>query len=294
MKKTKRLTNEKGITLIALVVTIVVLLILAGISLNLVLGNNGIIEKARDAKEKTKVAADDEKKWMDQIEKDMGLITGNIDVEEVTDENPGELAGAGTEESPYLIQSIEDLIKFSQDVNGGKSYENEYVEIERDLDFKSNKSYVDPNNTELFQDYNGDGTIAGIKEEVTKEDGRGFIPIGKEVTGKDADNNYTGNFFAGKFDGNNNIIANMYINREETEETILTGLFGGSKGEVSKIAVTGNIIGKGEILSGYRITGGIIGYNGGIVKNCYSKVNIFQDAPSNSGPDLEMRRNSRI
>ena len=38
--------KKEGITLIALVVTIVLLLILAGVSLNLVLGNNGIITKA--------------------------------------------------------------------------------------------------------------------------------------------------------------------------------------------------------------------------------------------------------
>ena len=43
--------NTKGITLIALVVTIVVLLILAGVSLNLVIGNNGIIIKGKEAKE---------------------------------------------------------------------------------------------------------------------------------------------------------------------------------------------------------------------------------------------------
>ena len=39
--------KNKGITLVALVVTIVVLLILAGVSINLVLGNNGIIAKAK-------------------------------------------------------------------------------------------------------------------------------------------------------------------------------------------------------------------------------------------------------
>lgn len=39
--------SEKGITLIALVVTIVVLLILAGVSINLVIGDNGIITKAK-------------------------------------------------------------------------------------------------------------------------------------------------------------------------------------------------------------------------------------------------------
>lgn len=50
-KKSKN--NASGITLVALVVTIVVLLILAGISLNLVLGSNGIIAKAKNAKNQT-------------------------------------------------------------------------------------------------------------------------------------------------------------------------------------------------------------------------------------------------
>ena len=44
--KTKEM---KGITLVALVVTIVVLLILAGVSINSVLGENGIIIKAKEA-----------------------------------------------------------------------------------------------------------------------------------------------------------------------------------------------------------------------------------------------------
>ena len=44
--------NQKGITLIALVITIVVLLILAGITINVLLDNNGIINKAQDAANK--------------------------------------------------------------------------------------------------------------------------------------------------------------------------------------------------------------------------------------------------
>ena len=48
-----KLKSKKGITLVALVVTIAILLILAGISLNLVLGNNGIIERAQLARNKT-------------------------------------------------------------------------------------------------------------------------------------------------------------------------------------------------------------------------------------------------
>ena len=47
------LKRNKGITLIALVVTIIVLLILAGISINMLTGQNGILNRAAEAKEKT-------------------------------------------------------------------------------------------------------------------------------------------------------------------------------------------------------------------------------------------------
>ena len=53
--------KEKGITLIALVVTIVVLLILAGVSINLVIGQNGLIKKAGDAKDATEQAVEDDR-----------------------------------------------------------------------------------------------------------------------------------------------------------------------------------------------------------------------------------------
>ena len=55
--KTKEM---KGITLVALVVTIVVLLILAGVSINTVLGDDGIIKKAKEAAEATRRASAEE------------------------------------------------------------------------------------------------------------------------------------------------------------------------------------------------------------------------------------------
>ena len=55
--KTKEM---KGITLVALVITIVVLLILAGVSINTVLGDDGIIKKAKEAAEATKQASAEE------------------------------------------------------------------------------------------------------------------------------------------------------------------------------------------------------------------------------------------
>lgn len=60
--------KEKGITLVALVVTIVVLLILAGVSITMVLGNNGIVKKAQDAKRNYTAAATDEGQTMTDAE----------------------------------------------------------------------------------------------------------------------------------------------------------------------------------------------------------------------------------
>ena len=59
--------RQKGITLIALVVTIVVLLILAGITISLVFGSNGVIQKAQDSKEQTKIGEMREKLEMAKV-----------------------------------------------------------------------------------------------------------------------------------------------------------------------------------------------------------------------------------
>ena len=64
--KTK-IKQEKGITLIALVVTIVVLLILAGVSLNALFGNSGIIEKAKEAQNKMDKATENDQKQIGEL-----------------------------------------------------------------------------------------------------------------------------------------------------------------------------------------------------------------------------------
>ena len=73
-----KLKSKKGITLVALVVTIVVLLILAGASINLVLGNNGIIAKAKDAETKSAEASQNDLKGMNGLVSEMeGALAGN-------------------------------------------------------------------------------------------------------------------------------------------------------------------------------------------------------------------------
>ena len=71
--------KEEGITLIALVVTIIVLLILAGISISMLSGDNSILGKATQAKEDTEIAEEKEMIKMASmqalIEKKHGIIT---------------------------------------------------------------------------------------------------------------------------------------------------------------------------------------------------------------------------
>ena len=60
--------KSKGITLIALVVTIIVLLILAGVSITMLSGQNGILNRAKEAKENTELAQAEEDEKMQGYE----------------------------------------------------------------------------------------------------------------------------------------------------------------------------------------------------------------------------------
>ena len=66
-KNKRNYLRENGITLIALVVTIVVLLILAGVSVNALFGNNGIIEKAKEAQNKMDKATENDQKEINEL-----------------------------------------------------------------------------------------------------------------------------------------------------------------------------------------------------------------------------------
>ena len=68
MEKEKTRFNQKGITLIALVITIIVLLILAGVTIATLTGDNGILTRANDAKEKTEQAEQEEREDLDATE----------------------------------------------------------------------------------------------------------------------------------------------------------------------------------------------------------------------------------
>ena len=78
-KNTTKKVEEEGITLIALVVTIVVLLILAGITINMLFSNGGIFKVAQDAANAWNQAAINEQTDLDNItEQIKNLVNGQI------------------------------------------------------------------------------------------------------------------------------------------------------------------------------------------------------------------------
>ena len=328
-KISKSKVKDAGITMIALVVTIVVLLILASITIGAVTGENGILRNANDAKEQTEIGEEKEivdratiqamgnnkrgnivedelQEQLDKItdegktevndageefevafteskryytvDKD-GTVTGPQEI--VDDKSPGDITkdenGDDIEEGqPYEIWCIEDLVAFSNMVNGrgivienskpaeintSTNFTNRTVELKTNLNFKSKYSYANSERTD-FGDINGNANDGNtLMNEMTT--GTGFNPIG---------NIHLGPSFTGVFDGDGNNIDNIYINRETT-----SGLFGYVSGakEIKNINISGQII----ATNGY--SGGIIGYysqgNSGVetnIINCINKASI--------------------
>ena len=77
--------KEKGITLIALVITIIVLLILSGVSIAMLTGNNGILTQAQRAKEATEAAAKVENSALSSLE-DYMITDGSYNKEKGVNE----------------------------------------------------------------------------------------------------------------------------------------------------------------------------------------------------------------
>ena len=136
-------SNQKGITLIALVVTVIVLLILAGVTLNALFNENGILTKSRDtgnimedAKKSDLDAINDLDKWIDS--KTNGTTGG--------DDNPStsDLPSVVDETIPYYPDNTFTKEEGTDLDNGlviKDEIGNEYVWIEVPKSLYSNNSY---------------------------------------------------------------------------------------------------------------------------------------------------------
>lgn len=89
--------NKNGITLIALVITIIVLLILAGISISMLSGDNSLLKRAGDARDDTVVGQEKEQVEMAYVSAAVKKLGGNVTKKNLQDEL--DLAYGDTEKS---------------------------------------------------------------------------------------------------------------------------------------------------------------------------------------------------
>ena len=131
--------KEKGITLIALAVTIIVMLILAGVTITTLTGEHGIIKMAQEAKNKKDTAEKKEEKNLDEMEKLMDGIMADIEEPGRAEIAKGFKEGRGTEKNPYIIENAEQLKYFASLVNAGEKFEGKYVSITQTIDLENKK-----------------------------------------------------------------------------------------------------------------------------------------------------------
>ena len=174
MKRTKQ-QNQKfnqGITLVALVVTIVVLLILSSVSLNLVLGDNGIIVKAKEAAETTAAAQEKEAMERNLLEKELenSLSTPAVEPTDGVKIPTGFYYVGGTKASGIVISDNKnDKNKYrNQKVVGTDLLGNQYVWIPCTTD--SSSSDLQYARTEWGVEVDGADNSRAIKDELTLTD----------------------------------------------------------------------------------------------------------------------------
>lgn len=148
--------NNNGITLIALVVTIIVLIILAGISINLVLGENGIITRAKEAKKVQEIV---------QIKEEIGLEIATKETEKLSKGNSitkTELKTILSEYGTINYEENETTIKSITTTEG--NYEIPFKDIYTGTlkiaasDIEADASYIGK-----YVNYGGQETYKGVK-----------------------------------------------------------------------------------------------------------------------------------
>ena len=146
----KKSEKNKGITLIALVVTIVVLIILAGISISMLTGENGIITQAQKAKEETEIGKEKEMVSLAVSSlKGQGYVTGeNFLTSENLQKEMDEIAG----KDKTLVTGTTILTVLFRESN-------------REYYINSKGEFVEPIDYSTIYTYTEDGYITGLKDE---------------------------------------------------------------------------------------------------------------------------------
>ena len=115
--------KETGITLIALVITIIILLILASVTIAILTGDNGLITKAMEAREKTEIGAIEEQLRLAQMSAKLKKQGGDITIEDLIEELEKQGVDFEREEDSTLIIEGKYIYEF-EEKNGEVAWEN--------------------------------------------------------------------------------------------------------------------------------------------------------------------------
>ena len=154
------LKERKGITLIALVITIIVLLILAGVSIAMLTGQNGILTQANNAKDETEQANAKEKVELAVIATMSQSKRGTLDADKLVTEITNHYGGTATKTGTgFPVNTTVDGKSFTVDGNGNvtsKEDSNQPTPNPTDK-ISKNTSYVG-----YYADIDADGTVDGV------------------------------------------------------------------------------------------------------------------------------------
>ena len=203
--------NTRGITLIALVITIIVLLILAGVSISMLTGQNGILTQAQNAKQTTEESTEKEKRQLSQVEASTHLENYDYtDAEENTATIPAGFAVSNVEG--------ENLVSKGLVIIGTTG--NEYVWIPCTTD-SNDTNKLQYKREETAWGIEDDNETTAIKDELTLtgvtpsevEDGNGITTtvlneIVEQVKTEIASVDANGGYYIGRYEtGNENNVA---------------------------------------------------------------------------------------
>ena len=278
-----KIRNQKGIILLVLVITIIVLLILAGVTISVITGDDGTIVNASKAKLKTEIRDIEEKIELEEINHNNGeefqfgtlkdLIGREDEYNEILYMEDGKLVYLEDKVSDKQAEWLEEMgINAKQNIipiYTGEQFKKigtgEEIQIEEaggeTYQFNMDSHYVLQNNINL-----------------NCNDENQWVPIG---TSSDP--------FKGILDGKGYTISEIYINSGEQRKA----LFNYNNGQIQNIVVDGYINGSNfnagivaennvsgkiincvnyiELYATGNQNGGIVGSNSGIIENCENR-----------------------
>ena len=278
MKKQNKNT-QSGITLIALIITIIILLILSAVTIKLVL-NGGILTRTKTSAEEQIVAQEKEYISLAYSEYNMSKINNtDYTMQEALDAQKAGATAEGDEILGWSITFEKTSNQYTLNSDGsidegipnrwdGKTTETPEITEENSWHIYTSeqlKYFADFVNGELTEEEKGNLSItedtivyleadldlgARANEKGEKVVGSEWTPIGIETTSA----------FVGTFEGNNHYITGIYVNIE--------GNFGGIFGNSNTIK---NLTIKNSYIKGANCSGGIVGaLRTGTIENCHN------------------------